>query len=252
MLFTAERFRTRELLDPAEEEERGKLWKLKRLVQEVLENTGYQIAFEELPESDLNHVTRENLQELFEETLGKVPLHFGLVRYLLRRAKQLRTTALTDAVLENLGLIAPAMREVVEYLVVVAKPETLKEISQRLLDFSTDDPSGRLPYVRLWMLDFFARKPDAVGFSSVLNLAEESRDALGTRPIALLAAAAGQVQWVRSQKEKWMNHAPWDRRALIWAARILPADERRHWCGLVKETATDALDRAVAILATRG
>jgi hypothetical protein len=129
----------------------------------VLENTGYQIAFEDLPESDLNQVTRENLQELFEETLGKVPLHFGLLRYLLRRAKHLRTTALIDTVLENLELLAPGMREVVEYLVVVTKPETLKEIGQQLLDFLTDDPSGRLPFVRMWILDFFARKPAHCG-----------------------------------------------------------------------------------------
>jgi hypothetical protein len=252
VLFTTEKFKNRELVDPQEEEERGKVSKLKELVQEVLENTGYEIAFEELPKSHLNQVARENLQELFDVTVQKRPLHLGLTRYLLRRAKQLRTTALIQPVLDNLGLLTPAMREIVEYLAVVTKPDKQGEIGQELLDFATDDPSGRLPFVRMWILDFFARRPAAVEFSLALEIAEESRDYLGTRPIALLAAASGQVQWVRSQKEKWLNYAPWDRRALIWAARILPADEKRHWCGLVQETAADPLDRAVAMLAARG
>lgn len=252
VLFTTERFRTRELIDPEEEEERGKVWKLKELVQEVLEKTGYHIEFEELPKSDLNQVTRENLKELFSETVTKRPLHLGLTRYLLRRAKQLRTTALLESVLENLDSLAPAMREVIEYLTAATKAETEKEASRQLLEFAKDSPSGRLPFVRMWIIEFFTRRPAAVDLNSALEIAEESRDNLGVRPIALLAAAAGQVQWVRAQKERWANHAPWDRRAVIWAARILSPDERRHWCRLVKETAADPLDRAVAMLAARG
>ena len=62
----------------------------------------------------------------------------------------------------------------------------------------------------------------------------------------MLARAYEQVQWIRAQKEKWANHAPWDKRAVICAAKILPDDERKHWCRLVSKTAADPLDRAVA------
>ena len=102
------------------------------------------------------------------------------------------------------------------------------------------------------MLEFFIRRPGSVDYLDALRIANESRDSLGTRPIALLAKAHNQVQWVRSQKERWANHAPWDRRAIIWSASILPEDERRHWCGLIKDTASDPLDRAVAILSAQG
>ncbi len=91
MLYSVKGFINRELLDPSEEEERGKVSKLKELIQEVLENTGYLIDFEELPKSDLNDVTRDNLAELFKEAVARKPLHLGLMRYLLRRAKQLKT-----------------------------------------------------------------------------------------------------------------------------------------------------------------
>jgi hypothetical protein len=251
-LYTVKGFVSRELLDPHEEEERRKVSKLKELFQEIFENTGYSIDFDELPESDLNDVTRDNLAELFKEAVTKKPLHLGLARYLLRRAKQLKSSVLRNVVLENLETLTPAMREVIEYLVVAAKPATLKETGDQLMAFASNAAAGPFPFVRMWILDFFIRRPKSVSYMDAFRIAEESRDTLGVRPMALLAKAHNQVQWVRSQKEKWANHAPWDRRAVIWAASVLPDDERRHWCGLVKEIASDPLDRAVAIVSAQG
>jgi len=252
VIYVTKTFMERELLDPEEEEERGKVSKLNELIQEVLENTGYQIAFEELPESDLNDITRDNLSELFHEAIVRRPLHLGLTRYLLRRARQLRTAVLRDTVVENLTILTPAMREVVEYLTVATKEDTIKSIGKQLLDFAVAGANGRLPFVRMWILEYFIRKPASVQYLDAQKIANESRDHLGMRPTALLAKAYNQIQWVRSQKETWANHAPWDRRAVIWAASILPEDERRHWCRLIKDTASDPLDRAVASLASRG
>ena len=251
-LYTVRRFVERELLDPGEEEERGKVSKLKDLIQQVLENTGYQIDFEELPESDLNDIVRDNLAELFLQALARRPLHLGLTRYLLRRAKQLRTTILRMPVLENLAVLTPAMREVIEYLIVGSKPGEFRETGTRLLDFALNGASGPLPFVRLWILEFFIRRPGSIGYLDALRIATESRDSLGMRPTALLAKAYDQVQWVRSQKEQWANHSPWDRRAIIWSATVLPDDERRHWCGMVRDTTSDPLDRAVAISSAQG
>src|ERR1017187_7485629 len=244
-LYPVKQFIELELVDPAEEEERGKVWKLKTLIREVFENTGYAIGFEDLPDSDRNHATRENLVELFEGAIGGRPMHLGLVRYLLRRGKQLRTVALRKSILGNLGRLAPATREVIEYLVATVKPKD-KEVAEAILADLTASPAGTLPFVRLWSLELFIKIPFADMYSTVSTIAEESRPSLGIRPIALLAQAYGHLPWIRAQKEKWANHSPWDRRAVICAARVLPDDERRHWCGLVKRTASDLLDRAVA------
>lgn len=93
-LYPLQRFIDRELVDPAEQEEIGKISKLKALIREIYENSGYVIGLEDLPDSDRNQATRENLLELFEGALSARPIHLGLIRYLLRRGKQLRTTAL--------------------------------------------------------------------------------------------------------------------------------------------------------------
>jgi hypothetical protein len=250
-LYSVKKFVTVELLDPKEQEERGKVSKLKSRIEEILENTGYHIDFEELPESDLKQVTRENLKELLRDAVNNRPLHIGLTRYLLRRAKYLRTTAVQKIVLDNLTKLAPIMREVIGYLSLSAKDQNVEAIQNAMLEHLSSSAVGTLPFVRMWGLELFIKRPLRRFYPKVMKIAEDSRATLGVRPIALLARAHKELQWVRAQKETWSNHSPWDRRAIIWAASVMGNDERKHWCKLVKETAPDSLDRAVATLAAQ-
>lgn len=144
------------------------------------------------------------------------------------------------------------MKEVIDYLLATVKTKNAESVGRALLEHLEDSPVGGLPFVRLWTLEFFTRKPLAKSYAKAMKLAEDSRQNLGIRPAALIARANKQIQWARAQKERWNNHAPWDRRAVIWSGSILPEDERKHWCGLVKENSTDSLDRAVATLASNG
>jgi hypothetical protein len=109
-------------------------------------------------------VTRDNLAELFLEAVTRKPLHLGLTRYLLRRAKQLKTSVLRKHVLENLAALTPAMREVIEYLIVAVKPATIKDTGNDLLTFTSEAPSGPLPFVRMWILKFFIRRPKSAEY----------------------------------------------------------------------------------------
>jgi hypothetical protein len=154
--------------------------------------------------------------------------------------------------LENLTKLAPAMKEVIDYLAATVKTKDAESVAKVLLEHLQTSPVGGLPFVRLWGLEFFTRQPFPKLYAKAMKVAENSRESLGIRPIALIARANKQVQWARAQKEKWNNHAPWDRRAVIWSGSILPDDERKHWCGLIKDNSSDPLDRAVALLTAQG
>src|SRR5262249_35015154 len=68
--------------------------------------------------------------------------------------------------------------------------------------------------------------PPSVSF----RLAERSSDPIvAGRYGALLAKAHGTIDWVRERKETWANTAPAVQRAIVWAASVLAADERRAW-----------------------
>jgi hypothetical protein len=81
--------------------------------------------------------------------------------------------------------------------------------------------------------------------AEIRSLCDVAKPDLGLRQYALLAAKLRHIDWVREQKETWNSHGPWDRRAIIAAAHILPSDERRHWLRMVAET-EDILDVAIA------
>jgi hypothetical protein len=102
-----------------------------------------------------------------------------------------------------------------------------------------------MPYLRLWIIEIFLEKLMPSVGDSVYRLVEDMRAQLGVRPMALLARKLRMLDWVRERKEIWNNHSPWDRRAIIWAASVLPPDEKRFWLQRVQGSG-DLLEGVVA------
>jgi len=251
---TAEFIET-ELLDPEKLEERGKTEKLNEtldILQEYIAawysglTDGESIGdvLENLPETELQ-IVRENLAELFDACLANAPLRLGLARYLLRRAASLQTGVLQRRVLDNLDILAPVMRDVAKYLVKSMRARSAVEIGTALIRFVETSDLAFVPYLRLWITDIFLKKLSSEFEDSVYDVFEKTRDQLGIRPVALLARELRLLDWVREQKEIWNNYGPWDRRSVIWAASVLPRDERGFWLKRVQSSAP-LLDRVVA------
>ena len=114
--------------------------------------------------------------------------------------------------------------------------------------FLTTSDVGAIPFVRMWGLEIFHRRPEMGSAAKIWTLAEESAGTLGQRYIALTARAFGKLDWVRGQKENWRNHGSWDRRAIIWSSCVLPQTERKPWLDIVAGSG-DHCDTAVARLA---
>jgi hypothetical protein len=137
------------------------------------------------------------------------------------------------------------MRDVVGYLNLAIPTANAQTYGRRVIDFCHTSDVGELPFVRMWALELLLRRTDAATPAQAIDLATESAADLGDRPVALLAGAHRQVDWVRDRKERWRNYTPWDRRALIWATKALPRGERHPFLALVIDQG-DALDAAIA------
>jgi hypothetical protein len=244
-----------DLLDPERLEEQGKTEKLNELLEILQDHISARYAsitdeesiediLKDLPDREFQ-IVRDNLVELFDVCLSKTPLHLGLARYLLRRAASLQSGVLQNRVLNNLDLLAPVMRDVAKYLKRSMRSRTAFEIGSNLIRFIQNSDLSFIPYLRLWITDIFLTKLTSRFKDSVYTLFEETRTQLGIRPIALLAYELKLVDWVREQKEIWNNYGPWDRRSIIWAASVLPQDERKFWLKRVQDSG-DLLDRVVA------
>jgi hypothetical protein len=245
-VFYVARFVSEELSDPEETSRQAEVEKLNELLIAIAEaHDGYSFEIVEGEEKELlGKAEKESLISLFQQCVQRPPLHLGLARYLLRRALQSRTVVLNSLVFERLEALAPVMRDVMRYLAVTIPKNQAAARGQDLLSFCRTSDVGSLPFVRMWVLDLLANRPDLCSPTEALACAESS-SGLGIRPTALLAATHKQIDWVRAKKETWRNHEPWDRRALIWSASALPSGERKPFLTMVSEQG-DQLDAAVA------
>jgi len=240
-------FTKKELEDPKEEEERTKVKSINDLIEYFEDQTGYVITEADIDSDTKAEVTINNLSSLFEQCLNHSSLRLGFARYLLRKAAKLRTRKIYPMVLANLQYLSPAFRDVCLYFTKTLNEASTERVKRALEDFLLNNDYGKLPYVRMWALDLIAKKPNLLSFERAFFLAEDSRRDLGLRPAALLAREYKNIDWVRGHKEDWNCHNPWERRAIIWAASVLPMDERKPWLGTIKDTTSDVLEKAVAI-----
>ncbi|MDD5410640.1 MAG: RNA-directed DNA polymerase [Methylobacter sp.] len=240
-LYDVGDFVTEEMIDPEELENKTQEEKLEAL-QEFFSQ--YQEP-EESDEPDINAIIRDNLVDLFQACLDSTPLHLGTAKYLLRRATALRTGILREVVLDNMDKLAPTMREVAYYIVATTNTEYAEEVGNKFCKGCQSTNYEFLPFLQIWLLDVLQTKMVDSLETEVAQLCEKYNVALGQRPYALLARSKGYHDWVREQKETWQNNSPWDRRAIIWAAKALSNDEMNFWLKRV-QNAGDILDKAIA------
>lgn len=234
-------FISEELINPEEIENQTKEERLQALKEFFEQYTDHEENFE--PHVDA--VIRDNLVEIFESCLNSEPMHLGTVKYILRRATALRTGVLREHVLNGMDKLASVMREVAMYVLATTNRRYAADIGRRFRDGCQSTEYGFLPYVQSWLMHVLLEKMSDVLTDDIAHLCDDYRENLGLRPYALLARQNGLHDWVRERKETWLNNAPWDRRAIIWAAQALSKDEMTYWLKRV-QNAGDILDKAVA------
>lgn len=251
-IMPIQQFIQADLIDPGELEQSARTVKIREVIERILFESGYSVGEEDLLDEDKDRAVRDNLVDLFEECIAKTPLHLGLARYLLRRATRLRTVVLVPLVFDNLTKLRSVFRDVMNYLAVGVPKKASAKRGIALVEYLRDSDYGQIPFLRLWGMDLFQRRPDMLNPEEALALAQEFSGDLGSRPAALTARLSGNIDWARAQKEIWSNYSPWDKRAVIFAGSVLPGVERRVWLDLVSDTTEDLLERAVAQTAKNG
>lgn len=239
--YSVNEFIDKELIDPEELESKSQEEKLEALH----EFFGQYQDPDDVDEPDIDTLIKNNLVELFEACLNLVPIHLGTAKYLLRRAATLRTGHLREVVLNNMDKLAPVMREVSQYINATTNHKHAIEIGNKFINGCVSTDYAFLPFVQAWLLEVLQNKMIIPMEKDIAQLCEKYKNKLGQRPYALLARERGYHDWVREQKETWLNNSPWDRRAIIWAAKALSNDEMNFWLKRV-QNAGDILDKAIA------
>ncbi len=152
-----------ELVDPDEIERSSRVEKIRSLIERILSESGYPVGEDDLLDQDKDRAVRENLVELFEECVAKIPLHLGLARYLLRRAVRLRTAALNETVFKNLTRLRSVFRDVILYLAISVPKKRATQRGKEIVGFLKSSDYGQIPFLRLWGMELFQSKTCKVG-----------------------------------------------------------------------------------------
>jgi Reverse transcriptase (RNA-dependent DNA polymerase) len=230
-IMSKDDFRKEELVDPEQLEVKSKKEKIQELFHQIA-SAHYEGSDEdefELDDSTEAELLRDTIGDLFKSLVSQQHLQFGLARYLLRRATNLKSRIILGDVLKNIEFLLPVFRDVTNYLVQVydkKKPEQVGEVLRHLI---TKSSYRQLPFLQCWVLAAFAKDPLLCDGNVAIGIAEKSDSQIRDRVSALIAKNYRLVDWVRARKETWLNSTPFGQRAIIWAAPILPKDERNHW-----------------------
>jgi hypothetical protein len=134
-----------------------------------------------------------------------------------------------DDVLKNIEFLLPVFRDVAQYLAQTYDKKRPEQVGEVLVSLIKDSSFRQLPYLQYWVLAALAASPALCDGNTAIEMAEHSDTQMRDRVSALIAKRYKHVDWLRARKETWQNSTPFGQRAIIWAAPILPKDERNHW-----------------------
>jgi hypothetical protein len=218
-------------------------------VKELLENLPPytdDFDYDEAYEQTLSEILSEKQFELLSSTYLKLfakaispPRDYGMLRHVLRQATRYRIRNIIPIVLDRFYALRPVIREAVIYLNAVINEETVVRNKARfeklLSSFFVE-----LPFINLWVS--YLMQNEAMN-SIALTLDYER--IYSKREQALVAIRQNDTTWVREFRDKMDVLNPWEKRAVLYANRILPYDEMRP---LVQSVAAsgDIMEKSIA------
>jgi hypothetical protein len=241
------------------ENDKRELDTLSERFYELLSNIGIEDTYGEidydalLPEYQ-QAIDELNLASILNEQLNEEELDISLVKFLLRRLGQLGSVEPIELIFDNFSKFVPVIRETMEYLLRLDSLDAPKKVAlgKRLISIYKDESSSAscLEYARMYMLRPFAVDREWNSEDQYVKLFNETPDEFSKRELLLAMGRSKQHFWFRSRKQYLQEMTPWIRRAFIYSASCLPADEFKHWIRGI-DGQLDNVERAIATWAKK-
>lgn len=203
-------------------------------------------AEESVEEFDFEFDTEEEelearLVDMLETAVKRKRLDLGLARSAIRRARRHNFQELVPICLDNFSFLAPVISDVILYFVEVLTEDDVEKFEQKIIALiDSDAVSDQL--VRFW-LEWFLASLKRLAMRDDIKAFVESGSYVNR---AKLAATRKDLSWVRAERSKFPSLGSWERRALLYAARILPSDEKKNWLKMVEGSSPVQIDKWVA------
>lgn len=192
-------------------------------------------------EVDVDQVLEQRLSDTLASVLRMPRLEIGLARALLRRARGRASPIIAPSLLESLEKFSPVIAEVALYLDRVFQAHGAQHYTTPVAQVVSSDLMNQ-PLVRYWFEWLTSRHPAFFQDPTINNFISHS----AIEHQAQAAVASANIPWVRAMKQRIYQLGDRGRRAVIYSAKVLPSDERKHWLNMTIGSTPNVLDKWVA------
>lgn len=202
-----------------------------KLINKYSHGDPYRIIFyNDIDENDWSQITDEIVSNIITEYLAQAPIEYDRLRWFYRRLTQIGHPGGVDVTLENIEKLTPCFANVCMYLGSVQKipPEKWKDIGTSTLALLEADVVKSNEYFRLLLLSLFTRNEHINHFSALVQAYTHSEPFV-RREIVLSAKQNSANDWLREQKENYINMEAWQQMAYIYSISKLPTEERSYF-----------------------
>ncbi len=252
-ILTVKRFIEKYIIDEEKEEKTAIMAEADELanekIKELMENLppySDDFDYDEAYEETLNKILSEEqfkllsraYHQMFEKAVSQ-PRDYALLRHVLRQSARYRIRSLFPLVLKYFYRIRPVIREAVIYLNSVANEKLIKDNKERFETIFSHFYM-KLPFINLWVSYLLQNE----GFNKI-GLPSNYERIFTVREQALIALRKNDTTWIRNLRDKIDLLGPWDKRAALYSASVLPLSEMQP---LVKAIAAsgDIIDKSIA------
>lgn len=188
------------------------------------------VFYGDISDSDWSSITDDIVSNIILDYLNSPLIKFERLRWFYRRLTQIGHPGGVDVTLSNIDKLAPCFANVCMYLGSVQEIPTEKwrEIGEHILNLLTIDIVQNSEYFRLLLLSLFTKNQYINHFASLIQSYQHS-EPLVRREIVLSAKQNDAVDWLREQKENYINMESWQQMAYIYSISNLPIEERKYF-----------------------
>ena len=252
-ILSIPQFESRFLITPLDRELNSLHDKFEQLASELSLGDWYEpIDYDDLNDEQKSAVDSLNLKELFRDELAKDEPELPIIKFVLRRLRQLGDDMLVDDIFNNMDKLHPVLPDICKYIRNLRHLDSVgrSELGTRMLGLLEGTIVSELPYHRMWILDLFVHSREWDNEEKFFKLFASEADPACRRNIILAMGRANQEHWFKSQWRTLFDQSHWPRRALLAGASCMTADARKHWYRSI-EPQLDVLEKAVAKWAQR-
>jgi len=199
-----------------------------KIIETVFSGDPYAIVdYEKLSAEQKKMIDKLNVKETIEGALRLDIADLGGIKFVLNVLSALRRPDLVEIVLENLDRLFPVSDAVARFLNVFDKVEEADrlQIGKKILEYLQG--AQYVPdFQFLWLLEPFAVSEKWNHLKSLRNIAREHRNRMIRRQAILSLGMIGDRSALLDVKSALQDTSDWEWRAIVFACRKLPEDER--------------------------